>query len=162
MDTGTIIINMPLKSYLCKFLEKKYGNHHKVSINSSLGIYLTDLLDKQYRKEHKNLKEKNFYPFHFPKTIIERQGFDMSSAKMKKFEMFLQKLFLSSMDDYITTSMHSNLVVKSENSILKQDVMKAMKQFLKCYDVTEDELKLENLYRNYHRDKSSLGQLLES
>lgn len=160
--TGSIILHMPLKSYLCKFLIKKYGTHHKVSINSSLGIYLTDLLDKQYRKEHRSLKEKNFYPFHFPKSIVEKRGFDMSSAKMKKFEIFMQKLFLSSLDDYITTSMHSNLMVPGETNFYKQDVMKAMKQFLHCYGVTEDEIKLDSLYRNYKREKNNIGQVLSN
>lgn len=162
MSSATIIINMPLKSYLCKFLKKKYGNYHKVSVRSSLGIYLSDLLDKTYRKEHKVLNTDSFYPFHFPKTIIEKQGFDMSAAKMKKFEMFLQKLFLSSMDDYITATIHNCLVTKKDNSIYKQDVLNAMKQFLNTYEVSEDELKLDNLYKNYYRKKRSIGQVLRN
>lgn len=162
MTPGTIIINMPLKSYLCKFLTKKYGTYHKVSINSSLGIYLTDLLDKKYRKDHRVLKTKTAYPFHFPKTIVEKQGFDMSSAKMKKFELFVQKLFRSSLDDYITTSISSGLVIPLEKNQYKQDVKKAMQQFLECFGISEDDIKLESLYRDYSREKKKLGQLIEN
>lgn len=161
MEAGTIIINMPMKSYLCKFLIKKYGNYHKVSANSSLGIYLSDLLDKHYRKQNHPLSCKSFYPFHFSKTMVEKQGFDMSAAKMKKFELFVQKLFRSSMDDYITTSIASNLViVKDRNQLNQQNVLKAMQQFLDYFDISEDELKLNSLYRDYSREKQQIGQCL--
>lgn len=158
MTPGTIIINMPLKKYLCKFLIKKYGTYHKVSIHSSLGIYLTDLLDKQYRKEHQVIKTQTCYPFHFPKTIVEKQGFDMSSLKMKKFELFVHKLFRSSLDDYITTSISSELIIYTDNNSYKQDVKKAMQQFLSCFDISEDDLKLDSLYRDYSREKKRIGQ----
>lgn len=159
---GSIIINMPLKSYLVKFLTKKYGTQHKVSLHSTLGIYLSDLLDKQYRKETKIIKGKSFYPFMVPKTMVEKNGFTICGSKMKRFETFMQKLFLSSLDDYITTTCSSNLVIQRDEKQYKQDVLNAMKQFLACYQVTEDEIKLDSLYRNYKRDKQKIGQTLET
>lgn len=158
---STIIINLPMKGYLKKFLTKKYGTHHKVSRHSLLGIHLIELLDKQYKRETSKISEKQSFPFHFEKSVVEKIGFNISSSKMKKFEVFLQKLFRSSLDDYITTSINSNLVIKNENSIYKQDVLNAMKQFLACYDINEDDLKLNSLYRDYSREKKNVGHSLK-
>ena len=157
-----IIINLPMKSYLKKFLTKKYGTHHKVSRNSLLGIHLIELLDKQFKRENVKIKEKESFPFHFEKTVVEKMGFNISAAKMQKFEVFLHKLFRSSLDDYITTTINSDLVIKNYKGEYKQDVLNAMKQFLACYDINEDDLKLNSLYRDYNREKKNLGQILQA
>jgi hypothetical protein len=159
---STIIINLPMKSFLKKFLTKKYGSHHKVSRNSLLGIHLIELLDKQYKRDHVKIKETDSFPFHFEKTVVEKMGFNISSGKMQKFEVFLHKLFRSSLDDYITTSINSDLVIKTNKSLYKQDVLNAMKQFLACYEINEDDLKLNSLYRDYSREKKKIGQTVKS
>ena len=45
---ATVSINMPMKSYLVKFLTQKYGDSHKVNQNGLLGGFLIQLLSKDY------------------------------------------------------------------------------------------------------------------
>lgn len=159
---ASISINMPMKSYLVKFLTKKYGPSHKVSQSGLLGSYLTQLLSKDYKPNSLKVSESSFFTISFPKTIIEKHGFMITTEKMKRFEEFLKQLFRHSLDVYINITIAKGLVVDSGNSMYEQDVMKAMKQFLDMYGITEDELKLDSLYRDYSRTRSKLGQQLAS
>ena len=65
------------------------------------------------------------------------------------------------LDDYITASINSNLVIKTYSGLYKQDVLNAMKQFLACYDISEADLKVNSLYRDYSREKKNIGQTLQ-
>lgn len=156
---GSFIIHMPMKSYLRKFLQKKYGTNYEVSSNSLLGIFLIEILDKQYRKDHKKIIQKDYYPLIIPKYIVERVGFDMPTSKMKRFEEMLVKLFKTELESYIKLTIESELYVKIDDKKYRQDIMKAIKQYLDYFDITEDELKLESLYRDFNRNKqTNIGQ----
>lgn len=143
-----------MKPHLRKFLVKKYGTTHTVSQNSILGIYLNDLLDKQYRRQNSKISSDSSYEIQVPKSMVERTGFNINPTKMKRFESFVQKLFRSSLEDYIITTCQSPLVIKKGKKDYKQDVINAMKQFLESFGITEDDLKFESLYRDYNREQT--------
>jgi hypothetical protein len=155
MASGTCIVHLPLKSYLCKFLIKKYGTSYKISYNSLLGGFLIEILDKQYRRrESRQIKEESFYPIIVPKSIVEKVGFDFPTSKMRRFEQIIKQLFINEMRSHIDISIASNLSVQIHNKNYKVGVMKAMKHYLDYYDISEDDLKLESLYRSYQRHKT--------
>ncbi len=144
---------------MIKYLQKKYGDHHIVSRNSWLGTYLIELLDKKYRKTG-TIKDGNFYQIIVPKNIIKEVGFDMAPIKYNKMEQMVEKLFRSDLYSYIEVTIENELLVqvcksyfKQNGDLLlhKQDVMKAIRQFLKSYNITEEDLKLESMYRDYGR-----------
>lgn len=155
---GTIIINMPMKPYLSKFLLKKYGPTHKVSFYSLLGQFLMEILDKQYRKDKTKVREKSYYPLVVPKTFVEKFGFDMPPRKMKRFEDMLIRLFKNELESHVDITVEYDLYISENDKKYKLDVMKAIKQFLNFYNINEDDLKLESLYRDYKRQKKELGQ----
>ena len=157
--TGAITINLPLKAYLIKYLVKKYGKYHIVNRTSWLGSYLIELLDKQYRRKG-NIKNGDFYSLVVSKEIIQKVGFDMPAIKYKKLEQMIDKLFRNELYSYIEISIENNLLVKvnkgsfddSDKQIInKQNVINAMKQFFKTYNITEDDIKLETIYRDHAR-----------
>lgn len=158
---GTISINMPMQPYLVKFLKKKYGESLKVRANGLIGLFLIDMLSKNYIPKKQKILASSYFTVHFPKTIIEKTGFEILPEKMKRFEEFIKKLFRSTLEDYIQISIDSDLVICTDKKLYKQDVLNAMRQFLKVYDISEDEVKLETLYRDYSRNKKNLGQRLE-
>jgi hypothetical protein len=160
--TGTITVNMPMQLYLQKFLLKKYGSSYKVSYNSLLGMFLLEILDKQYRKEHRKITQTSYYPITIPKSIVERVGFDMPTSKMKRFEEMISKLFRTELESYIKLTISADLCISVDQKVYKQDVMKAIKQFLEYYDVTEDDIKLETLYRDFNRQQTDVRQPLET
>ncbi len=68
----------------------------------------------------------------------------------------IRKVFYSEMFSYIDISIGNDLKVKDETheSIIKQNRMRAIKQFLKFYDISEDDLKLESVYRQVQRNRT--------
>ena len=151
---GTTSLNIPLKPYLTKYLQKKYGNSHTVSRVSWLGKYVIDILDKQYRKKTMPFKNTSFYRLDVPLSIIKESGFDISIVKLKNLEEMIEKVFRNDLYSYIEVSVSSDLkfyneVYQSDN---KQNKMKAIAQFLKFYGINEDELSIDSLYRDFNRN----------
>jgi len=155
---GTIIINMPMKPYLRKFLCKKYGETYKVSFYSLLGLFLLEILDKQYRKGDSKIRQKSSYPLIIPKTFVEKVGFDMPPQKMKRFEEMLVRLFKSELEAHVDLTVEFDLYINLNEKKYKLDVMKSIKNFLEFYNINEDDLKLESVYRDYKRNKTEIGQ----
>ncbi len=89
---GTVIVNVPLKSYLTKYLQQKYGDFHCVSRRSWLGKYIVDILDKQYRRKPVGLTKESYYQLNIPPSIVNREGFSFSSAKQKSLEEMIEKV----------------------------------------------------------------------
>lgn len=160
---GTIQLNIPLRTFLRKYLVQKYGDYHCVSKSSWLGIYLLDLLDKQYRKVKANINNESYYTVSVPSTVIKEIGFDISAPKLKHLSDMIYKVFLNDLYSYIAVSIGSELKYynQTHESINKQNIYQAINQFLKHYEISEDELSADTLYKSYQRHvKSDKGNLL--
>lgn len=146
-------IYIPLKSYLRKYLEKKYGNVHEVTRKSWLGQYVIDILDTTYRKNGISLNYDNTYCLAISHRVIQRHGFEISPEKLKKFETMIEKVFRSELFTYAELSVANNLTYENNGKVSKQFVNKSFEQSFKHYGITESDLKLETLYRDYLRFK---------
>lgn len=155
--SGTISLNIPLKSYLSKYLVQKYGSHHVVSRNSWLGNYVIELLTKQYRKNKVLQKTETYFTIEIPLTIMKESGFDISTDKLNRLEIMIEKVFRNDLESYIMVSIGCELKYYNEqfNSLNKQNVVKAIEQFLGYYSIGEDELSPETIYRDFYRSKKS-------
>lgn len=154
---GTISLNIPLKPYLTKYLVQKYGNTHTVSRNSWLGNYVIELLTKQYRKHKAIQKTETYFTIEIPLTIMKESGFDISTDKLRRLEIMIDKVFRNDLDSYIAVSIGCELKYYNEqfSSLNKQNVVKAIEQFLGFYNITEDELSPDTIYRDFYRSKKS-------
>ncbi|MFL0138499.1 hypothetical protein V2647_03700, partial [Tenacibaculum maritimum] len=63
------------------------------------------------------------------------------------------RLFYNDLETFITLSIGSDLKFKNEkyNTFNKQNRLKAISQFLEFYNITEEELKLDSVYRTIDR-----------
>ena len=152
-----ITLNIPVKEYLRKYLNQKYGPMHAVSKTSWLGMYIVDLLDKDYRRSKVNLNNESFYTVSVPLSIVKEVGFDICGMKLKNLSKMIHKIFLNDLYGYIEVSMGNNLKFYNEahKTLNKQNVMRAIGQFLKFYSISEDEISVDSIYRNYYRDRKS-------
>lgn len=153
MPEPIVVLNVPLKPFLKKYLTHKFGDSHRVSRTSFLGSYLIDLLDKKYRKSNVTMGKEHSYPLEVPHSVVHRVGFDISPVKLKHLAEMIYKVFLNDMYSYIDVSIGNELVVinKQHDSINKQNIVKAISQFLKFFDIKEDEISSDTLYRSYNR-----------
>jgi len=151
----SITLNIPIKSHLKKYLTHKFGEEHSVSKKSWFGRYLVDLLDKDYRKTKTILNESSYYTVGIPNYIFNEVGFDISNVKLKHLNDMINKVFLNDMISYIEVSVGNKLHFLNEhhNSLNKQNVQKAIKQFLDFYNINEDELSVDTVYKSYFRNK---------
>ena len=144
-----ITLDIPIKPYLKKYLTKKYGEVHHVKKNSLLGGIIIDILDKTYRKKTIDVDRKSFYKVSVPATIVKEVGFEISFLKLKKLAEKIYTLFYEDLESYINLTIGNELNFhnKKHDSINKQNRLKAISQFLDFYNITEEELKLDSVYR---------------
>lgn len=155
--SGSVTLNIPLKNYLTKYLNQKYGNMHCVTRSSWLGSYIIEILTKQYRKQKAAVNSQAFYTIEIPVTIMKETGFDISTEKMRRMEIMIEKVFRNDLESYIEVSIGCDLKHFNHDfqSLNKQNVTKAIEQFLSFYKISEDELSADTLYRDFFRSKES-------
>ena len=152
--TELITLNIPLKSYLKKYLTHKYGITHCVSKRSWLGCYFVDLCKyKNYRQIKGVIVKEDFYTISIPTSIIKDVGFDISTTKIKNLVEMIDKVFLNDLFSYIEVSIGSDLKFINEKyqSVNKQNKLLAITQFLEFHGISEDEKSTETLYRAFGR-----------
>lgn len=156
--SGTVTLNIPLKAYLTKYLIQKYGTVHCVSRNSWLGNYIIEILTKEYRKQKALVNSAAFYTIEIPVTIMKETGFDISTEKLRRMEIMIDKVFRNDLESYIEISMAHELKHFNHDfqSLNKQNVTKAIEQFLVYYKISEDEISADTLYRDFFRSKKSV------
>lgn len=137
-----VVISIPVKSYVKKYLVKRYGSTHQISKNSFIGLFLTGILSKKitYRNYEKK-KLTDSIDFELSTDIFYTEGHTISSNDQVFFSRCIEKLFL---EDFY-------LFVDNELQMGNRNAMKAVKTFLNLYSITESELKVESMYRNYQR-----------
>ncbi|WP_281980478.1 hypothetical protein [Tenacibaculum mesophilum] len=155
--TGNVVLNIPLKPYLKKYLHKKFGDIHHASRSSWLGAYVIDILDREYRKSNVTIKKEDFFPVVIPYSVICDVGFSVSKVKLQRLEVMIRKVFFNDLYSYIEVSRDNELKIYDEehNSIIKQNAIRAISQYLSFFDINEDELSADSVYRQYYRDKKS-------
>ncbi|MBS9773821.1 MAG: hypothetical protein KGV59_01510 [Tenacibaculum sp.] len=150
---GSVTLRLPLNSYLKKYLTNKFGATYTASRDSWLGAYVIDVLDKEYRPTKTTLEKDDFYSITIPSSTVSGVGFSISKTKLCRLQTVLKKVFLNDLYSYIEVSKNNHLKVYDDkhDSIVKQNTIKAISQFLNYYEITEDDLCRESVYRQYYR-----------
>ena len=136
-----IIVSIPVKNYVKKYLIKKYGTTHTVSKKTFLGLLLLELINDKVEKPERKFEELDSYDISIPEYYFNTKGFTINSDKAKFLGLCLEKLFF---EDYYA-------FVDLELAKGKLDACKSVKLFYRLYDLHEHELKFETMYRKYQR-----------
>ncbi|WP_145993512.1 hypothetical protein [Tenacibaculum dicentrarchi] len=152
-EQSMITLNIPIKPYLKKYLTQKYGEKHTVRKSTLLGSIIIDILDRTYRKEKVTLQSAVTYPVTVPSSVVQNIGFDISFVKLKKLESRVYKIFYNDLESYMNVSIGEELKIINEKnqSINKQNRIKAIEQFLRHYSISEDEISADSVYRAMSR-----------
>lgn len=136
-----IVISIPVKLHVKKYLIKRYGKVHQLSKKTFIGLFLLQLLEKKIDKPEKELDKNNFYQINVPEYYFNTKGYSIDHQKLKFLGICLEKLFVEDLYSFI-----DNELMKGE-----MNAKKSMKLFFSIYDLSENELKLDSMYRNYQR-----------
>ena len=103
------------------------------------------------------MEKESYYTISIPPYIVKEVGFEISVLKLKSLADMIYKVFENDLFSYIEVSVGSELKFVNEEyqSINKQNVVNAIQQFLRFYDINEDDLNPESLYRTFYRNQKS-------
>jgi len=134
-------INIPVKHHVKQYLIKRYGLKHTITKKSFLGIILLNVLDKgDYKNNSLNDRLAN-YSIVVPEYYFNTKGFNISKEKLFFLSHCLERLFLEDFYRFV------DIELLKPNTNAYQSVA----LFLNFYSITESDIKLESMYRNYQR-----------
>lgn len=136
-----IVIQIPVKIHVKKYLQKRYGAVHQVSKKTFIGLFLLQLLEKKVEKPNKDTQNIIFYDIEIPEFYFNTKGFYVDEKKLKYLGVCLDRLFVEDFYSFV------------DNELIKpnSNAMKAIKLFYSIYNLSEQDVKLESMYRNYQR-----------
>lgn len=136
-----IVISIPVKTHVKKYLQKRYGTVHTITKKSFIGLFLLNILEKKIEKPTLDHVTNDKYELTIPESYFSTKGFTIPQSKLKFISICLERLFLEDFYNAIDIDMQK----------ANPNAMQSIKFFLKYYNISENELKLESMYRNYQR-----------
>lgn len=140
-----MIIKIPVKTHVKKYLIARYGIQHTITKNSLLGLMVFNQLSKNFSPAKNQITGADVYEVHLTDWCFKNVGHSIDVATLNALGKALELLFREDLHEYV------------KQQLLKQEkATAAIKEFLKNYDVTEDELKFESVYKDYKRKHDSI------
>jgi hypothetical protein len=136
-----ISISIPVKIHVKKYLIKKYGSVHTVTKKTFLGLLLLELINNKVEAPERKILEFEKYELTIPSFYFNKKGFNIDKNKARFLGNCLEKLFFEDFYSFIDLELLKG----------KTNAMKSIKLFFLIYDISENEMKLESMYRKYQR-----------
>lgn len=136
-----IVISIPVKNHVKKYLIKRYGSVHQVTKKTFIGLLLLQLLEKKIDKQEKLQEKAALYDLSVPEYYFNTKGYSVDQDKLRFLGICLEKLFMEDFYTFIDNELH-----KPNTSAYK-----AIQLFFSIYSISENDLKVESMYRNYQR-----------
>lgn len=142
-------ITIPVKKYLLKYLTNKYGPQLTLSKTTSLGIHILELLEKDFDpRDIPKLKCEECYTIHLGEFYRNSKGVTIHPSNLNNISNYLDRVFQEHLFEH----------VKIYKSLYNQE-LPGIRQFLEFYDISENDVKYDSIYRTYKRYKAK-GQIL--
>lgn len=148
MADFTITQNIPVSNHVYKYLKNRYGDDHIIATRETVvgGIVLS-LLNRNNDIRHVSKKS---YDKVFSVLIKEekylRNGVHIDTRSAQAFNDTIDKMFREELFCHVMINKFSN----------NEQFNKGIRNFLKVYDITEDDIKYETLYRDFKRKKDNI------
>lgn len=143
----SITQHIPVADHIYKYLVKICGGDH---IRASRSTYVGSLiLSLQGRNQDVRLTNKKFSKvFHA----------DISESYWSKMGLFITQqnaqLFNEQIDKKFRDELFRNMLMNQQ--LDEKLFLQSMRRFLDFYDITEDDIKVETLYRDFKRKKDEM------
>ena len=137
----SVSFEIRVKPYVKKFLNVKYGTEALVSKKTRMGLILIELLDSKIDRSGIDVTGCTVkYTINVSERYFNIKGFNVSFNKKKFLAVYLEKQFTEELRSYVDLQLAIGV-----------PAMQAMRVFLKYYSISEDEMKIDSIYRNYQR-----------
>lgn len=136
-----ITIAIPVKKHVKKYLITKYGAVHTVSKKTFLGLLLLELINTKVEAPERLFLDFEKYELTIPEFYFNKKGFSIDKNKSKYLGVCLEKLFFEDFYNFVDVELAKG----------KGNAYQSVKLFLLIHQISENDLKLESMYRNYQR-----------
>lgn len=136
-----ISISIPVKKHVKKYLIKKYGTVHTVTKKTFLGLLLLELINDKVEAMDRQFVDLDQYELTIPEFYFNKKGFNIDKNKVRFLGICLEKLFFEDFYNFIDLELTKG----------KANAFQSVKLFMHIHGISENEMKLESLYRNYQR-----------
>lgn len=143
-ENYSITESIPVSKHVYKFLVKRVGaDIYVASRKDSLGNIIISSLGNNVDVKHTKVPDHFTELFHIviKDHIYLKNGVMLGVSRGQIFNRTIDLLFREELFHYMKIS-----ASKPSNNYLE-----SMRTFLKCHDITEDDIKYENLYREFTR-----------
>ena len=135
------IIEFPVKNHIKKYLVFKYGQLYKYSSTSSLAILIRDTLSKESYYNLNKFKNTESYQIELNQPYISRYGVFFDENKLYQFNREVEHLFREELYQFMNFN----------KNIYKLKYRTSLRDFLKTMEITEEDIKIETLLRDFDR-----------
>lgn len=136
-----ISVSIPVKKHVKKYLVKKYGTVHAVSKKTFLGLQVLSMINDEVEESDRSFLGFDKYELDIPELYFNLKGCNINKHKRRFIGTCLEKLFFEDFYSFVDLELFKG----------KTTAMASIKLFLLVYDISENDLKLESMYRNYQR-----------
>lgn len=140
-----ITLKIPCKSYVRKYLIARYGLNHTITKQSLLGMMVHEKLSKNYNPADYIRRSGDVYEVVLTDWCFRNVGHSIDIPTLNALGSAMYYLFREDLYLYVRQQL-----AKGEKATT------AIKEFLQMFDITEDELKFETVYRDYKRKHASI------
>lgn len=137
-----IAVNIPVKPHIKKYVSVRYGNEHTLTKKSLLGVLIFGVLDKKVPKPDRSFDDHTEkYTIQISESYFNERGFEIPLRKRRFLAVCLEKLFIEDFYAYIDISVSKMGITAAQS----------MRVFLEQYEISENDVKFESMYKNYQR-----------
>lgn len=140
-----MIIRIPVKPFVKKYLKTRYGDTHTISKSSFLGFLIYDRLNKDFDPKCDYKGMDDIYEVELTNWMFKNQGHTISKQHLNALGHALYLLFREDCFAYVDSE-----------RLNFGTATRALKEFLNKYNIREDDLKFESIYRDYKRKKKQV------
>ena len=140
-----ITIQIPVSLHVKKFLLSWYGEGYILNLHDSLGKAVHGLLRKKINTVRGTLKmQEPYYTIHIPMSKAEKEGCVIHPNNLY--------LISEQFDKYFRDIAFSYVMIHS--AIHNGQQKEGLREVLTAFNMTEDDISLDSLYRDLKRKKS--------
>lgn len=136
-------LRIPCKKHVKKYLIEKYGTSHTISKTTLLGMFTLEFLHKDFKPELKEFDFDDVYIIQINTFYFNTKGHTISRAKKRMIGACMERLFREDIFAFVDMQ----IIINNTTAI------DSLRFFLKHYDIQEDDLKIESIYKAYKRYK---------
>jgi len=139
-----ITVDFPVKRYLRKYLQTKYGTNLLVASRSNaLGYLVIALLNRTPDEPVVKDTYDDVFAVRVPESIYTSNGLYITGKQMVMFNKIVDKLFREELFHYIMMA----------HRFHGQKFSYALNEFLNYYGINEDDINSESLLKDFKRRK---------